>query len=89
MIDAPRTDRYQFNLGRFPAGDDQYPCAVCGKPLRRHKVRFWVCVLDDRVLSRLESWRTPRDYVTWEAVGADCLRRTPVLRDYVSTVRPT
>lgn len=89
MIAIPHSDRYRANTVRHPASDDQQPCAVCGRPLRRGRVSYWLYAHDGAALSQVEAVRVPKGDRELLPLGGDCLRQHPELRPYVLTVMPS
>lgn len=89
MIAIPHTDRYRANVARHTDDDEQRPCAVCGRPLRKGRVSYWLYEHNGSALSQSEAIRVPKDERDLLPLGGDCLRRNPDLRPYVLTVQPS
>lgn len=75
MIDWNPHSDYEDNRDAHPCGDNEEPCAMCGKPIRTALARHWVHIHNDglSIVTEEEATELPAaaDFGIFP-VGADC-----------------
>lgn len=88
MIEIPFHSSYQSNQERITGS--AYPCLVCGKAVTRPNpkmCRMWsgTALVTD---AEAELLNDPASDMGYYPIGADCLRKHPELKSYVSKSQP-
>lgn len=72
-----------------PCPLDADPCIICGRGIRKDRIRHWVHIHGggDYIITEDEATNLddPADLL-FHPVGPDCLRRHPEIKPYVHTV---
>ena len=80
MIDIPYHKDYSKNQEKC-TGDD-YPCAVCGKPVKTPKYMVRVVGGGGMIGTDADAEVDLSADLGYYPIGQDCLRNNPVLRDF-------
>lgn len=82
MIEVPQHPDYDKNSCK--ATSDDYPCVVCGKPVKAGKGHsVYLGKGGSHLLLESEADPAASDFLGVYPLGRDCLRNNPQLRPYV------
>jgi hypothetical protein len=92
MIKIPVNDNYSEIEEAHPCKGDEYPCIICGKPVKSPKYLVWVhmggshAVTEEEGIQLNQQGHEGAD-LGYYPIGANCLNKHTSLKPYVSKVK--
>jgi len=85
-VKLPISPNYSKNASRYPCHGDEWPCCVCGKPIKPASGTAWLRLLVNNMVVTTETEEEIDQELDFgcHPIGESCLRRHPELKAWVS-----
>lgn len=90
VLPLPMRDNRGEAMDRYPSGEHDDPCIICGRPVDRRKNPWMLHVVDGGASVHVPDAPGPKPTsdLGWHPIGSDCLRRHPELRAAARRMKP-